>query len=552
MNPLEFLNNYAAGVGTRLRNVIAGDGYLTEDLDLKLDNRSSKVRKQEILKSPEYIKHNTKMKGRQSPYVPALRPDGTPVHRGPKVELKPRPVYPGPAGRNIGGGGTPKGGIVTGLAEVAGQMLVPHISREAIRGALVVTGNDTTLYDSIQGNGRPVVKSHNGVSYNIATKEGLKAYRKATQTTKTPTATLSDTPPKPLSVTDQDDPIIADPPLETPAPTPTPTPAPAPTETPAPTPTPTPEAETPGQGGDTTKVSPTGIVQKGKSLSSANASLAALGIGPLQDASRFIDGGQGFKIETAAPEGTKAEDVDFSTDDAVAFGMTEGEARSRAAGNTIETVITPTSAGTTGKNAGDAEEGISSKPNNADKVRAVRFQRRDGAMSFNSDRRFGGEEPDDSKLTSPMYANSARNAARSAFLDAPAGQGAMGAIRARDAAIGVHEDGVLLNGKFREFAPGMDQKTKTAARYSAAGGAFNTKEGLDEWTGQFLAPDSEATPEKATPQTEQEFDLSGVDEKTKALVGMTQSPLMSKDIPEMSSQEDADKFLKNWRTRAGL
>ena len=259
-----------------------------------------------------------------------------------------------------------------------------------------------------------------------------------------------------------------------------------------------------GQGGDTTKVSPTGIVQKGKSLSSANASLAALGIGPLQDASRFIDGGQGFKIETAAPEGTKAEDVDFSTDDAVAFGMTEGEARSRAAGNTIETVITPTSAGTTGKNAGDAEEGISSKPNNADKVRAVRFQRRDGAMSFNSDRRFGGEEPDDSKLTSPMYANSARNAARSAFLDAPAGQGAMGAIRARDAAVGVHEDGVLLNGKFREFAPGLDQKTKTAARYAATGGAFNTKEGLDEWTGHFLAPDSEATPETAEPQVPSE------------------------------------------------
>ena len=313
------------------------------------------------------------------------------------------------------------------------------------------------------------------------------------------------------------------------------------------------EPDTPseGSGGDTTKVSPTGIVQKGKSLSSANASLAALGIGPLQDASRFINGGQGFKIETAAPEGTKAEDVDFSTDDAVAFGMTEGEANSRAAGNTIETVITPTSAGTTGKDASDPEEGISSKPNNADKVRAVRFKRRDGAMSFNG-ADFSGDEPDNSNLTSPMYANSARNAARSAFLDAPAGQGVMGAIRARDAAVGVHEDGVLLNGKFREWAPGVDAKTKAKARYAATGGAFGTKEGLDEWTGQFLAPDSEATPETATPQTEQEFDLSGVDEATKKLVGMTQSPLMSKDIPEMSSQEEADKFLTSWRKKAGL
>ena len=314
------------------------------------------------------------------------------------------------------------------------------------------------------------------------------------------------------------------------------------------------ETKTPpseGQGGDTTKVSPTGIVQKGKSLSSANASLAALGIAPLQDAGRFIDGGQGFKIETPAPEGTKAEDVDFSTDDGIAFGMTEGEAAARAAGNTIETVITPTSAGTTGKNTEDPQEGASDKPNNADKVRAVRFKRRDGAMSFNG-ADFSGDEPDNSKLTSPMYANSARNAARSAFLDAPAGQGVMGAIRARDAAVGVHEDGVLLNGKFREFAPGLDQKTKTAARYAATGGAFNTKEGLDEWTGNFLAPDSEATPEKATPQTEQEFDLSGVDEKTKELVGMTQSPVMSKDIPEMSSQEEADKFLATWKKKVGV
>ena len=538
MNPLEFLNNYAAGVGTRLRNVIAGDGYLDQDLDLKPDTKSRNRRTQEILRSPQYIKHKAKMDGRQSPYVPSLRPDGTPVHRGPKVDLKPRPVYPGPAGRNIGGG-TPKGGLLTGLIEAGSQMVIPHISREAIRGAHVVLGAETDGYDSIQGNGKPVVKSHNGVSYNIATKEGLAAYRKAKGQTQQnpqsvkPTATLSDTPPKPLSVTDQDDPIIADPPLETPTPTPTPTP----TETPTPTPTPTPEAETPGQGGDTTKISPTGIVQKGKSLSSANASLEALGIAPLQDAGRFING--------KAIKGVEGQDS--STD----YGFDSPNAETQVWSEEAGGLVPATAAGTTGKNTEDPQEGASPKPNNADKVRAVRFKRRDGAMSFNG-ADFSGDEPDNSKLTSPMYANSARNAARSAFLDAPAGQGVMGAIRARDAAVGVHEDGVLLNGKFREWAPGVDAKTKAKARYAATGGVFGTKEGLDEWTGQFLAPDSEATPEKATPQTEQEFDLSGVDEKTKELVGMTQSPLMSKDIPEMSSQKEADKFLKNWRTRAGL
>ena len=80
----------------------------------------------------------------------------------------------GPAG-NLGGlkGGAVKGGLVTGLAAAAGSMVIPHIAREAVRGGLVVTGQDTTNYDNLNA-GRPVVKNFGGVSYNIATPEGLK------------------------------------------------------------------------------------------------------------------------------------------------------------------------------------------------------------------------------------------------------------------------------------------------------------------------------------------------------------------------------------------
>ena len=89
-----------------------------------------------------------------------------------------------------------------------------------------------------------------------------------------------------------------------------------------------------------------------------------------------------------------------------------------------------------------------------------------------------------------------RLAARS--VDAPAGSG-YNAIRARDAAVGVSNDGVLLDGELRQWADGVDEKTKRRAAYVASGG-FDRREQLDEWTGQFLQPGSQKAPEKAEPQ----------------------------------------------------
>ena len=106
----------------------------------------------------------------------------------------------GPAG-NLGGlkGGAVKGGLVTGLAAAAGSMVIPHIAREAVRGGLVVTGQDTTNYDNLNA-GRPVVKNFGGVSYNIATPEGLRGALKAKgkgekESFVTPPATPPATPP---------------------------------------------------------------------------------------------------------------------------------------------------------------------------------------------------------------------------------------------------------------------------------------------------------------------------------------------------------------------
>ena len=67
MNPLEFLKGYADGVGTRLRNVIAGDGYLDSDLNVTKPTRNQGrgiTNKNQMLQfeatDPHYIKRECK------------------------------------------------------------------------------------------------------------------------------------------------------------------------------------------------------------------------------------------------------------------------------------------------------------------------------------------------------------------------------------------------------------------------------------------------------------------------------------------------------------
>ena len=95
------------------------------------------------------------------------------------VGLKPKPVYPGPAGRNIGGSGAGiQGGVVQTAAALIGDKLIEIGSPEVIRGLMVTTGQDTSGYDRRLA-GLPNVKNFGGVSYNISTPEGLAGALKA-------------------------------------------------------------------------------------------------------------------------------------------------------------------------------------------------------------------------------------------------------------------------------------------------------------------------------------------------------------------------------------
>lgn len=104
-----------------------------------------------------------------------------------KPAYKPRPVK-GPLMKSPGvqqiktnmnvPGGIPTGGAAGVAAAVAGEAVIPHISREAVRGAMVVTGQDTTDFDNLNS-GRPVVRNIGGKSFNIATPEGMKGYKAA-------------------------------------------------------------------------------------------------------------------------------------------------------------------------------------------------------------------------------------------------------------------------------------------------------------------------------------------------------------------------------------
>ena len=244
-----------------------------------------------------------------------------------------------------------------------------------------------------------------------------------------------------------------------------------------------------------------GVVQKGRSLSGANATLANLGIGPLQDAGRFFDPQYAPSTpQSNIDKGTsKSEkDMDFSVEDAVAMGMDRAAAERFKSQGGRETVITGDGPMITGQNTDDPTTGISDKPDQAEGLSRIQL----ATSGIKADPRF--------------MSGGARRAAKAAFLD-PANSG-YNAIRARDAAVGISEDGVLLNGEFREWAGDLEPGMKRKARFAATGSGFSTKESQQEWADLFLkraeaakpdVPDSSntgaptVTPTTQTPQAPQ-------------------------------------------------
>jgi hypothetical protein len=110
----------------------------------------------------------------------------------------------------------------------------------------------------------------------------------------------------------------------------------------------------------------------------------------------------------------------------------------------------------TGGNPKDPQDGASPQPDRVERIRQVAFNGTD----------FSGDEPDDSTLVAPMYANKKRNAIRDAFLDPS--KSSVKASVAANALAGFGKDsngnarfnygGELLNAK-----EGMQQQAKNAA-----------------------------------------------------------------------------------------
>lgn len=136
-------------------------------------------------------------------------------------------------------------------------------------------------------------------------------------------------------------------------------------------------------------------------------------------------------------------------------------------------LIPPSVPGTTGGKPDNAQDGTSDKPDVAEEVRTIRMRRNSGRGSRRDPRNrgedadmFGGPEPSDASLTSPMYANSRRNKIRSTFLDHEGSS--VQAIAAANAVAGYGKDSdgnarFNVGGKLVYAKDGMQQKAKNAA-----------------------------------------------------------------------------------------
>ena len=218
------------------------------------------------------------------------------------------------------------------------------------------------------------------------------------------------------------------------------------------------------------RVNENNVVQVGRSLSGANAALEGLGLAPLQDAARFFEGYKP-QVSTGAESIGKGTSITPTSDGDTGMSKEGAEAIGKG------TLITPTSAGATGQDASDPQAGISGAADAGEAKRTIA----DATSGIGPDPRFSK--------------GAIRRASVRAFLDAPAGSG-YNAIRARDAAAGISripgQEGVLINGEFRQFADGVDAKQMRQAAYAATGDGFATKDSQKEWTDLFLKRAEEA------------------------------------------------------------
>ena len=191
----------------------------------------------------------------------------------------------------------------------------------------------------------------------------------------------------------------------------------------------TPGLQGPGAPKPDARVNANGLVSYGKDLSSLNKFTSAFTGGyELTDIKSAF---QSNDLEGAYQNGSNT----ISTDESK-YTLPDGATPSNVGGkytmDGVDTALSNTGyqisdksvPGTIGGNASDPQDGTSSKPDVAESIRTVRMERQAGRGSRRDPRNrgedpdmFGGPEPSDASLVSPMYKNAKRNKIRSTFLD---------------------------------------------------------------------------------------------------------------------------------------
>ena len=239
---------------------------------------------------------------------------------------------------------------------------------------------------------------------------------------------------------------------------------------------PTPEATKPESG---TRVNEQGMVQRGMDLDAINALFKSqsdsgkMSQGELGNSSKYLSTAlpvtEVGKLQLEKPvvpgaSPTQKPNVSSTEEQSLPYGTQLPEGTKPFASTTPYK---------TGGTPSEAQDGTSPKPDRVERLRQVAFNGAD----------FSGDEPGDSTLVSPMYANKERNAARAAFLD-PNNKG-YNAIRARDRAVGAFDQngkgGVMIDGEIQEFNEGMSRD----ARFELSGG-LNSMDEAQKFKDNYL------------------------------------------------------------------
>ena len=297
-----------------------------------------------------------------------------------------------------------------------------------------------------------------------------------------------------------------------------------------------PKPNPPGQ-----RVNQNNIVQKGRDLSSSTLGRQMLLEVPELDANRFIQPSEGA---TPAPgaglnlnmPGVSAESfykqppVPFQIADEAGpkFAMEMSPESLKASENAFSTDMTKYTPLLTNIQETEAKKEEPKPSRQRGSARQQEFAARPGNQPF------GGEEPATADLVSPMYANAARNAARNAVLDVRPGEGPMGTIRRRNAAVGLNAAGNIAK------IDGVDYNVSPEQAWALTGGAGNTREGLD-------AIKNAATPYVApgTQSPGMQVDTSNLTPGAKAAVDLAMSgpkPFTTQDMNDQNAGERLDQF----------